>query len=84
MHGVSLSFLKELSIITNTSVLSVVLGAYYFYVHASNKFGSPRKAISTCEDIHNPAVTADAMFSKTGAPFRNYVRTWLCPWYHLI
>lgn len=44
MHQVLLSFLKQLTIITNIFGLSIVLTPYYFYVQASHKLGSLRKA----------------------------------------
>lgn len=45
MHDKSLSFLKRITLVTSTLVLSVVLVTYHFYAEARNKFGSPRKCL---------------------------------------
>lgn len=65
MRGALLSFGKEITIISNTFVSSVVLATYYFYMQPSGKFGSLRKFSGTRENIHMPAVSVDIMFSKT-------------------
>lgn len=63
--GVSLPFLREIAIVTNTFTSSLTLALYYFFVQFSNKLGSPRKVSSTGESIHAAAIEVDAMFSRT-------------------
>lgn len=76
VHAMSLSYLKEATMVTNTTVPSVRLALNHFDVPASNKFQYLRKASSIRKNVHVPAASVDAVFSKTRARFRNYVGTW--------
>lgn len=64
MHGVCLSFLKQISFATNSFVLSMILTLHYFYVQASNIFDSLEKPIHVRKHLHT-CIIGDAMFSKT-------------------
>lgn len=64
MHGAHLSFLKKITIVTNTLIWSVVLALYYFYAQGSNKFGSLKKASSTRETTKAPAAAVTPCFRR--------------------
>lgn len=67
-----LSFLKEITIVSNTYVASIFL-ALCFYVRASANLGSLRKSWSTPENFRTPAITVDTMFSKTTEQHSNSI-----------
>lgn len=51
MHGAFLPFLSQITIVTNISVLSIILALYYFHVQASKKYDVLRRVhekTSTC------------------------------------
>lgn len=68
MHDAPPSFLKEMTIVINTVVSSVVLALHYLYVQASNKCGSIRKTSSTRENSHMPSAAVDTLFSRLQGP----------------
>lgn len=79
-NGLSLSFRKEITIITNSIVSSIAQALHYFNVQASQKFGSP-KALSARENIHAPAVALRTRFWKTT---EHYSKTMVCTCLHFI
>lgn len=82
MHGASLS--QVITIITNTSILSVVLALYHFYVQARNKFGSLRETLSIRKNIHTSAVPAEGtMFSETREHHSETMYAHSCVLFHL-
>lgn len=59
----SFSFEKEITVVTNSILSSIILALCCFYVQVSNLFGSLKESSSRLETFETPAAAVDAVFS---------------------